>query len=364
MHIDVMLTKVAEHSSESGRLDDVSLKQLPLAESQPHIRSSVNTRALAAFLLVVHQAGSFNNHVGHRARSVVRDVSPRMELDIWRALRDDPWNWLDPQLPKVGGYKYTTPVNAFPVDMQAPESVEAMARTPLPDFTDSFFAPFEGADLLAGVLLGIGLMLGPDFLLAPSGLVSNEGIRPGFNFESVIGNIVTPDEQWLKDRKEKLASEVPLKVRALVILPFLLAGLLADRLITVALDGDQTFALSFGIISVFLGSGIEIARDPLPTRAERDLNAKLRLQFSKFADKRLRTRPSGRSEDALIVEAFRELYKEYRYEDMRRTVDGTSVANRQIAELIEEWNQQMGRPGKRSTYGFWKGIELAPSETQ
>ena len=63
--------------------------------------------------------------------------------------------------------------------------------------------------------VGIALQLGPDFLLAPAGLVSDKGgLRPGRVLEEVLGTALTPDAQWLRDRREKLAASAPLAIRA------------------------------------------------------------------------------------------------------------------------------------------------------
>ena len=65
----------------------------------------------------------------------------------------------------------------------------------------------ETVDLAAALTVGLALQLGPDFLLAPAGLVSDEGIRPGFALEEVVGSLIDADAQWLVDRREKLAAQ-------------------------------------------------------------------------------------------------------------------------------------------------------------
>ena len=181
--------------------------------------------------------------------------------------------------PSVGGNVVLAPAKLFPSALEQPEVSSPATITPFADAASVIFAPVEGMDLVATIFLGIGLMLGPDFALAPAGLVSNDGIRPGYSLESVVGSLITPDAQWLKDRREKLAADAPIQVRALVLLPFLAAGLLVNRLLLVALE-DQGFVISLGIISCFGGGLLEVIRQPLPTRAERDLKAKLAVSLS------------------------------------------------------------------------------------
>ena len=227
-------------------------------------------------------------------------------------------------------------------------------------------------------------MLGPDFFLAPAGLVSDEGIRPGYALEAVVGELVTPDAQWLKDRNEKLAADAPLQVRALVLLPFLAAGLLVNRLLLVALE-DPSFVISLGIISSLGGAAFNLIRPPLPTRQERDLQVKssrdlhlsplistgsqlistdlqvkLRDEFLIFSSDRIAV--GGRCHERDVVAAFRAFYPRYRNRDMGRYADGVSVADDDIADRLREWNAQMGRPGVRTSTGFWKGISVGPSE--
>ena len=259
--------------------------------------------------------------------------------------------------PSVGGNVVLAPAKDFPSSLEQPASFKPATITPFADAASIIFAPIEGMDLVATLFLGVALMLGPDFALAPAGLVSDEGIRPGYTLESVIGGIVTPDDQWLKDRREKLAADAPLQVRALVLLPFLALGLLANRLLLVALE-DQVFVLSLGIISCFGGGLLEVIRRPLPTRAERDLKARLSDEFLVFSTENLEVGTSARCHERDVVAAFRAYYPRYRNRDMERSTDGVSVPDDIIADLVRTWNVQMGRPGVRSSAGFWKGIAV------
>ena len=230
----------------------------------------------------------------------------------------------DPVELRVGGNIVEAKPATFPLQLSQPDSFKAATITAFPDMGYTIFAPIQGSDLVATVFIGIALCLGPDFALAPAGLVSNEGIRPGFGLERVVGEILTPDAQWLKDRKEKLAADAPLQVRALVLLPFLAAGLLVNRLLLVALE-DQTFVISLGIISCIGGGLLEIIREPRPTRAERDLEALLTEEFLVFSVDGLQTGASVRCHEREIVAAFRQFYPKYRSRDMSRSSDGVSV---------------------------------------
>ena len=215
----------------------------------------------------------------------------------------------DPVPVTVGGIEVVAPAKQFPTQLSSPASAARASITPFPDFIDVIFAPAGAPDLLGAVFLGLALQLGPDFLLAPAGLVSDEGIRPGYALESVIGEVLEPEAQWLKDRRERLAADSPLKVKAIVTPLFIAAGLLLDRLLLFALE-DPSFVVSTGICACIGAGLLEILREPLPTRAERDLNRKLTDEFLLFANERID--PSGRCHERDIVREFRAFYPRYR----------------------------------------------------
>ena len=91
-------------------------------------------------------------------------------------------------------------------------------------------------------------------------------------------------------------------------------------------------------------------------RAERDLEAKLNEEFLVFSSERLTL--GGRCHERDIVAAFRSYYPRYRSRDMSRSSDGVSVPDDEIGDLVRTWNANMGRPGTRSSTGYWKGVSL------
>eukprot|EP00325_Prymnesiales_sp_UTEX-LB-985_P019903 CAMPEP_0174760634 /NCGR_PEP_ID=MMETSP1094-20130205/108871_1 /TAXON_ID=156173 /ORGANISM="Chrysochromulina brevifilum, Strain UTEX LB 985" /LENGTH=258 /DNA_ID=CAMNT_0015966575 /DNA_START=138 /DNA_END=914 /DNA_ORIENTATION=- len=228
--------------------------------------------------------------------------------------------------PVVGGNVVLAPAGIFPSELEQPaaESLRTAGLTPWPEVAATVFAPLESSDVIAALFLGVALMLGPDFILAPAGLVSNKGIRPGYFLESVVGRAITPDDEWLQDRREELAASAPLRVRALVLAPFLLAGLLVDRLLLVALE-DPSFVLSLGIIGCFGGGCLEVIREPLPSRSERDLSETLAEEFLIFSSTRLRL--GGQCHESEIVSAFRQCYSKYRFADMGNLATGSATGS-------------------------------------
>lgn len=322
--------------------------------------------AVASLILSIDQRTAFNPNGAimkwnRWKRSAQRRSSSQQMVSV-KGLEDQ----------SINGYSIAPRASQFPATLEAPTDYKVAKMAPLPDVSQVFFAPLEGSDLVAAFFVGIALMLGPDFLLAPAGLVSDDGIRPGYSLEPVIGELVTPDDQWLKDRKENLAAEAPLKVRLLVVLPFLFAGLLVERLLVLAVE-DQFFVTSVGFIGVFGGLFLDYLRPKLLTRAEQERVE----EFVVFSNERLQL--GGLSPEEDIIKAFREFYPRYRFPDMSSTIDGVSVSDAEIVDVIKQWNKQNGSPCKRvqSSYaggrrtagatkakGSWKGISLVPMNEQ
>jgi len=261
--------------------------------------------------------------------------------------------------PMVGNQPYVRPKSVFPAEISAPSVAQAAQRTPLPDVASTILAPLELGDLPASVLVGVALLLGPDFLLAPAGLVTRDGFRPGYALERVLGETFTPEAQWLQDRRERLRADAPLEVRAAALVPFLAAGLLTERLLLVALE-DPAFVLSLGVLGCLGGGSLELLRPALPTREERDREEALQAEFAVFARERLAL--TGRCNELDVVRAFRRFYPRYRFADMGRATDGVSLPDKDIADQLREWNARAGRPGKRTSSGFYKGISVLEPE--
>ena len=262
--------------------------------------------------------------------------------------------------PSIGGNVVTAPLSSFPTALEQPESFRTATVTPFPEIASTLFAPLDNGDFIAAFFLAIALILGPDFILAPAGLVSEEGVRPGYSLEATVGSILTPDSQWLKDRKENLAADAPLTVRAPIFVLFFALGIVVNRFLLVALE-DTGFVTSLGICACIGGGFLEIIRKPLPTRAERDLDLVLAEEFLVFSGERLAV--GGRCHEREVVAAFRKFYPRYRSADMGRSKDGMSVPDDVIADQIRGWNAQMGRPGVRTSSGFWKGISVLEQQS-
>ena len=262
----------------------------------------------------------------------------------------------DPIQITVGGNLVEAKASNFPDVLEGPTSYSKATITPFADFGSIVFAPMEPNDAIAAVFIGIALMLGPDFLLAPTGLISDDnGIRPGYALERVVGGVIDAEAPWLKDRDEGLQSDAPLSVRLPIFALFVAAGLLVNRLLLVALE-DSSFVISLGICSCIGGGLLEVIREPLPTREERDMRISLDVEYMAWAADNLER--GGRTSEREIVARFRKSFAKYRYADMSGTADGVSLSDSAICDAQRRWNLKFGRPGERTSTGFWKGISL------
>ena len=73
---------------------------------------------------------------------------------------------------------------------------------------------------------------------------------------------------------------------------------------------DQNFVVSVGICACIGGGFLELIREPLPTREQRDTDRKLLDEFVAFASERMV--PGGRCHENDIVREFRLFYPRYR----------------------------------------------------
>lgn len=209
-------------------------------------------------------------------------------------------------------------------------------------------------------LSGLALHLGPDFILAPAGLVSERGIRPGRAAEALLGGLVSPNACWLRDRREGLCSDAPLDVALPVAAGFGALGLLAERLLLYSFE-DASFVVSIGICACFGCALLEVIREPIPSRAEREALEARQAEFLVFADQRLER--GGRCHERDVIRAFRDFYPCYRRADISGTTNGVrSPSDIEVGRLVRSWNSRLGVPGERTTAGFYKGFSVAPQQ--
>ena len=90
-------------------------------------------------------------------------------------------------------------------------------------------------------------------LVALPGAPPLDGVRAGRRIRVFLSDrerfptSIDGDAQWLRDRRERLAADAPLKVRLPIWLLFVAAGLLVERLLLVAFE-DSSFVTSISIV--------------------------------------------------------------------------------------------------------------------
>jgi len=273
---------------------------------------------------------------------------------------------LFPDPPSVAGTVIRAKDSKFPSVLEQPADAARSVPVSAPNWLqpgtiqfdpfDVLLAPLDVPDIGAALFVGIALQLGPDFLLAPAGIISDKGgLRPGRILEEVIGAAVTPTAQWLLDRRENLAASAPLAIRAPVFVIFAALAVPVGRVLQLVFE-DQNFVVSIGICACIGGGFLELIREPLPTREERDTDRKLLDEFLAFASERVV--PGGRCHQNDIVREFRLFYPRYRRRDMGRSKDGVNLSDDKIGDLVSSWNREVGQPGQRTSTGYWKGISV------
>jgi len=81
-----------------------------------------------------------------------------------------------------------------------------------------------------------------------------------------------------------------------------------------------------------------------------------RDEFYVFAADKLQR--GGSCHETDVIAAFRAFYPRYRRRDMSDTIDGISLSDKEVGDLVRSWNMRMGRPGERTPAGYWKGFSV------
>ena len=268
------------------------------------------------------------------------------------------------------------PPAGFPVLLDAVDAVPR-AKTPvLGPLSRTVRPPITGAelsivdrlvthpttlfDIFGAALLAVGLYLGPDFLLAPIGLAANA--RVGYRMEAAVGRALTPNQPWLADRADGLASDAPPLVRLFTAALFVVAGVLVERIISTL--GSDTAVFYLGASSCVWGGLYEVARPTLPTREVAERDAMRKGEFRRFVEARFVVGgPSTSCHESEVARAFRRFYPKYRID--------RGISDAEIYALMRRWMsvpRTQLLPGAaigteivsaRTAAGFYKGISLA-----
>jgi hypothetical protein len=118
------------------------------------------------------------------------------------------------------------------------------------------------------------------------------------------------DQPWLKDRNEGLFASVPPLLFVVLAIVFFALGIITDRGILLATQGEANVSLQLAGVSLITGGALELGRifsgEKSQTREESDRDSQLEEEFSEFAEKRLV--PGGNCHRSEVVKAFRRYY--------------------------------------------------------
>lgn len=122
------------------------------------------------------------------------------------------------------------------------------------------------------------------------------------------------EEEWLQDRNEGMFASVPPYLYFVLSGVFFFLGVLIDRLVLLATEGDANVSLQLASVSLIAGGSLELGRifsgEKNLTRQELDREMMLEREFDEFAEKRLVK--GGNCHRSEVVKAFRRYYAKVR----------------------------------------------------
>lgn len=118
------------------------------------------------------------------------------------------------------------------------------------------------------------------------------------------------EEEWLQDRNESLFAPVPPYLYFVLSCAFFFLGIVTDRILLLATEGDANVSLQLAGVSLITGGSLELGRifsgEKQLTRKELDRTMELEREFTEFAENRLM--PGGNCHRSEVVKAFRRYY--------------------------------------------------------
>jgi len=118
------------------------------------------------------------------------------------------------------------------------------------------------------------------------------------------------EEEWLKDRNEGMFASVPPYLFFVLSCAFFFLGIVTDRILLLATEGDANVSLQLAGVSFIAGGSLELGRifsgEKRQTRQESDRESQLEREFAEFADQRLVK--GGNCHRSEVVKAFRRYY--------------------------------------------------------
>ncbi|KAG8467690.1 hypothetical protein KFE25_006742 [Diacronema lutheri] len=228
------------------------------------------------------------------------------------------------------------------------QRAEEASRAAAPTDPAQLLAALGIEDALGSALIAYALAVGPGPWLAPLGIGTN--FRPTRQVVLLLARATgASDAQWARDAADGFAYELPAPMLALMAAVFLLAGLVIERFLLLALDDSVTFVFSLSGSLAIAAAFFELIRPPLTTRAAHEQNELEYGEFEQFASAQLERAPGTSCHETDIVRAYRTFYPKYRAASGR-------LSDSDIESLMRRWGRF-----ERSPAGYYKGISLKPS---
>jgi len=187
-----------------------------------------------------------------------------------------------------------------------------------------------------------------------SGSRSNPLVRP-------LGNLLydtnTNKGAWLKDRNEGLFTPFPAAFSLLMGAVFLILGVITDRALLLAAEGESTVVLQLAGVSLIAGASLELGRvasgEKQQSRDDSERDETLANEFDEFAERRLIVNQGGSCHRSEVTKAFRRYFAKYRVEN-----DEYPLVDLEIERLLRSWNKRNGNPEDISSAGFLKNVKI------
>lgn len=172
-----------------------------------------------------------------------------------------------------------------------------------------------------------------------------------------LANVLYDDksEDWLADRNDGYFGDLPPSFMAILSAVFVFMGVLFDRAIYFAADGDAAVSLQLAGVSVIGGAVWEVgrlaAKEKAPTRKEYERDVLLYQEFEEFANKRIIV-GKGSCHRSEVIAAFRRYNPKYRQADNEQY----PLVDIEIERILRQWNREFGSGNEMSSAGFFGGI--------
>ncbi len=187
-----------------------------------------------------------------------------------------------------------------------------------------------------------------------SGSRSNPIVKPIAN---ALYDTNTRKGAWVKDRNDGLFAPFPAAFSILMGIVFLFLGVVTDRILLFATEGDSNVILQLAGVSLIGGGSLELGRiasgEKMRTREELERDDNLAREFQEFTEKKLIYGKGGSVHRSEVIKSFRRYYGKYRVDNEQYPLNDL-----EIEQLLRGWNRQTRNRETMSASGFLKNVKI------